>query len=86
MFHAPQRIFWLIGVPFFCYCADNLVEMFSKTYLIESAYFERLSESACLITFDNPPGFAKMNSAYVYIMIPWISKKQNHAFTIFPGK
>ncbi|KAL7532935.1 hypothetical protein ACHAXR_006525, partial [Thalassiosira sp. AJA248-18] len=86
MFHAPQRIFWLIGVPLFIYLADSLVEMFSNTYLIESAYFERLSDASCLLTFENPEGFSKLNAAYVYVMLPWISKSQNHAFTMFPGR
>ena len=76
MFHAPKRIFWLIGVPFAIYLVDTLVEFFSKTYLIENMYFECLSDGACLLTFDNPPGFGINNASYVYIMIPWISKFQ----------
>ena len=85
MFHAPQRIFWMLGVPFFIYVADMLIGALHKTHLLESAHFERLSESFCLITFENPPGFGKFNAAYVYLVLPWISKVQYHAFTVFPS-
>ena len=37
MNHAPQRIFWLLGVPFFMYAADKLVGIFMRTYLLENA-------------------------------------------------
>lgn len=63
MHHAPQRIFWLIGVPFFIYLADKLVGVTLKTHLLENAYFERLSDSTCLITFENPTGFGKQNAS-----------------------
>ena len=85
MFHAPQRIFWLIGVPLFLYTADKMVEVLLKTHLIESAHFQRInSNTSCIISFENPPGFGKQNSAYVYLMLPWISKYEFHAFTVFP--
>ncbi|KAL7465886.1 hypothetical protein ACHAXS_006189 [Conticribra weissflogii] len=84
MKHAPQRIFWLIGVPIFVYATDKLVEVFFKTHLIESAHFQRLGDTSCIISFENPPGFGKQNSAYVYLMLPWLSKYQFHAFTVFP--
>eukprot|EP00956_Cyclotella_meneghiniana_P043431 scaffold269970_cov83-Cyclotella_meneghiniana.AAC.2 len=61
------------------------LEIFSKTFLIESAHFQRLSDTCLTITFENPPGFGNHNSAYVYLMLPWLSKYQFHAFTIFPG-
>ena len=64
--HAPQRIFWLFGVPFFIYLADKLVGMASKTHLLENAYFERLSDSTCLISFENPAGFGKQNAGEFY--------------------
>jgi len=84
MCHAPQRIFWLIGVPLTIYVIDKTIKMFFKTHLIESAFFERLGETSCIISFENPPGCGKQNSAYVYIMLPWISKYEFHAFTVFP--
>lgn len=85
MCHAPQRIFWLIGMPLFVYAADYIVGCLFKCHLVESAYFQRLGDSSCLIEFENPVGFGKQNSAYVYLMLPWISKTQFHAFTVFPG-
>lgn len=84
MWHAPQRIFWFIGVPVTIYITDKLTEILFKTHLIESAYFERLGMTSCIVSFENPPGFGKQNSAYVYIMLPWLSKYQFHAFTVFP--
>ena len=69
MCHAPQRIFWMMGVPLFMYLVDKMMEIFMKTFLVESAHFERLSDSICCITFRNPPGFGKQNSAYVYLMV-----------------
>ncbi|KAL9183809.1 hypothetical protein ACHAXT_004665 [Thalassiosira profunda] len=86
MFHAPSRIFWLLGVPLFVYVADKIAEGLFKTHLLESAHFQRLGDSSCLISFENPPGFGRQNSAYVYLMLPWLSRGQFHAFSVFPGK
>lgn len=86
MCHAPQRIFWLIGMPLFVYAADYIVGCLFKCHLVESAHFQRLGDSSCLIEFENPAGFGKQNSAYVYLMLPWISKTQFHAFTVFPAQ
>lgn len=84
-FHAPQRIFWLIGIPMLIYGADKIVEGLFKCQLLESPLFQRLGETSCLVTFENPPGFGKQNSAYVYMMLPWLSKYQFHAFTVIPS-
>jgi hypothetical protein len=84
MCHAPNRIFWLIGIPLFIYAADKMAEGLFKTHLVESAHFQRLGDTSCIISFENPPGFGKQNSAYVYLMLPWLSKYQFHAFTVFP--
>jgi len=83
MYHAPQRIYWMIGVPLAIYLLDRVFGMFYKTHLVENAYFERLGNEACRVSFENPPGFGKQ-SAYVYIMLPWISKYQFHAFSLYP--
>jgi ferric-chelate reductase len=86
MYHTPQRIFWMIGAPLFMYTLDKTMEIFSKTRLIESAHFERLSDTCCIISsFENPPGYGKQNSAYMYLMLPWLSRYQFHAFTVFPS-
>lgn len=85
MYHAPERMFWLIGLPLFFYLVDKVVEIFFRTFLIESAAFERLSDSLCVVTFENPPGFGRQNSAYVYLMLPWLSRYQFHVFTVFPS-
>ncbi|KAL7530397.1 hypothetical protein ACHAXR_003471, partial [Thalassiosira sp. AJA248-18] len=85
MYHAPQRIYWLIGTPLVIYVADHLFGLFHKTNLVENAYFERLGDSSCVVTFENPPSFGKQNSAYVYLMLPWLSKYQFHAFSVYPS-
>ena len=85
MCHAPQRIFWLIGIPVFIYVADKLAEGLFKTHLVESAHFQRLGDTSCLITFKNPTSFGEQNAAYTYLMLPWLSKYQFHAFTVFPS-
>ncbi|EJK59461.1 hypothetical protein THAOC_20318 [Thalassiosira oceanica] len=85
MCHAPQRIFWMIGVPLFIYAADKLVEGMFKTHLLENCHFQRLGETSCIVEFENPSGFGKQNSAYVYLMLPWVNKYQYHAFTVFPS-
>ncbi|KAL7550022.1 hypothetical protein ACHAWF_015458 [Thalassiosira exigua] len=86
MFHAPQRIFWLVGVPLVVYVADRLYGVFHATNLVENAYFERLGDSSLTITFENPKGFERQNSAYVYLMLPWLSKYQFHPFSVYPSQ
>jgi hypothetical protein len=86
MFHAPQRIFWLVGVPLVVYVADRLYGVFYATNLVENAYFERLGDSSLTITFENPKGFERQNSAYVYLMLPWLSKYQFHPFSVYPSQ
>ena len=85
MYHAPQKIFWLIGIPCFVYLSDKILEGLFRCHLIESAHFERLGDTSCLISFENPPGFGKQNCGYVYLMLPWLSKYQFHAFSVFPS-
>ena len=85
MCHAPERIFWLIGVPLFVYCADKVTEYLFQTHLVESAHFQRLSDTSILVSFENPQGFGRQNSAYIYLMLPWLSTCQFHAFTVIPS-
>lgn len=84
MFHAPQRIFWLIGAPFSIYIVDKIFKIFQTTHLVENAHFQRLGDTSCIISFKNPSGFEMQNTAYVYLMLPWLSRYQFHAFTVFP--
>jgi hypothetical protein len=62
----------------FIYLADKLVQVFSVTHLTKLAYFQPLE---CIVLFENPPGLGRQNSAYIYLMLPWLSKTQFHAFT-----
>mmetsp|Transcript_27925 Transcript_27925/g.59335 ORF Transcript_27925/g.59335 Transcript_27925/m.59335 type:complete len:169 (+) Transcript_27925:361-867(+) len=82
--HAPRRIFWLVGIPFFVYMTDKMIEVLLKIRLIESAHFQSLGDTSCIISFENPPGFFKQNSAFAYLMLSWLSKLQFRAFSVFP--
>ena len=50
MWHAPSRIFYLIGVPLAIYCADFLVGLFVRTHLIENVYFERYGRNGVAVS------------------------------------
>ncbi|KAL7539101.1 hypothetical protein ACHAXR_009022 [Thalassiosira sp. AJA248-18] len=84
MWHAPSRIYYLIGVPFLIYVVDFLVGLFVRNHLLENVYFERYGEKGVAVRFENPKGYRSCKTSYVYIMCPWISKWQWHAFTLFP--
>ncbi|EJK47714.1 hypothetical protein THAOC_33548 [Thalassiosira oceanica] len=86
MAHAPERIFWMIGVPLLVYIADVIIG-YHKTHLIDNTYFERVGKDTVLVTFKTPDGMAKScSSSFVYVMIPWISKYQWHAFSVYGSK
>jgi hypothetical protein len=64
---------------------DYLFGYFVRNTLIEDAYFERYGENGVALHFQNPYSWDKqLKTSYVYVMCPWISKYQWHAFTIFP--
>jgi len=77
LFHAPSRIYYLIGIPALIYLVDYLFGYFVRNSLIENAYFERYGEKGVALHFQNPHNWEKMpKTSYVYIMCPWISKYQ----------
>ncbi len=85
LFHAPSKIPWLIGIPALVYVVDFFFGYFMKNNLIETAYFERYGENGVALHFKNPKSWEDRSpTSYVYIMCPWISKYQWHAFTMFP--
>ncbi|KAL7449286.1 hypothetical protein ACHAWC_001359 [Mediolabrus comicus] len=85
VFHAPSRIYYLIGIPALLLLIDYLFGYFVRNTLIEDAYFERYGENGVALHFQNPYSWDKqLKTSYVYVMCPWISKYQWHAFTIFP--
>ena len=85
VFHAPSRIYYLIGIPALVLLIDYLFGYFVRNTLIEDAYFERYGENGVALHFQNPYSWDKeLKTSYVYVMCPWISKYQWHAFTIFP--
>ena len=85
LFHAPSRIPWLIGIPALVYAIDFIFGYFVTNNLIETAYFERYGENGVAVHFKNPSSWEnRAPTSYVYIMCPWISKYQWHAFTTFP--
>ena len=85
LFHAPSRIPWLLGIPALVYAIDFIFGYFVTNNLIETAYFERYGENGVAVHFKNPSSWEnRAPTSYVYIMCPWISKYQWHAFTTFP--
>lgn len=84
MFHAPMmHIFWLVGIPIAIYILDWIIGLFGKTYRVESTHFRRL-ENACAMHFANPEGFKVDSSSYILVLLPWVSKYEWHAFSVFP--
>ena len=83
MFHAPQmHIIYLMGIPVCVYLLDYLVGVFWRSYLVESSTFKRL-ECGTELSFEHPPGFTSDGTGYVMVCVPWISKYQWHAFSLF---
>ena len=83
MFHAPQmRICWLIGIPVFLYIGDLIYGFFARTYLIDASQFTRL-ECGVELQFSNPKGYESNVTGYIMLCIPWISKWEWHAFSVF---
>ncbi|KAL7550023.1 hypothetical protein ACHAWF_015459 [Thalassiosira exigua] len=84
LWHAPSRIYYLIGVPALLYSLDYVVGFFVRNNLVENVYFERYGENGVALHFKNPDSYNDSKTSYIYIMCPWISKYQWHAFTMFP--
>eukprot|EP00984_Skeletonema_dohrnii_P018185 scaffold8428_cov120-Skeletonema_dohrnii-CCMP3373.AAC.1 len=85
LFHAPSKIPWLIGIPALVYVVDFIFGYFKRNNLVETAYFERYGENGVSLHFKNPKSWENRSpTSYVYIMCPWISKYEWHAFTMFP--
>ena len=85
LFHAPSRIYYLIGVPGAVYLFDYFLGYFVRNSLLENVFFERYGENGVALNFRNPLSWEdKPKTSYVYVMCPWISKYQWHAFTMFP--
>ena len=45
LWHAPNRIYYLIGIPTLIYAIDYLFGIFIRNTLIEDAHFERYGQS-----------------------------------------
>ena len=85
LFHAPSRIYYLLGVPGAVYLMDYIFGYFVRNILIENVSFERYGDNGVALHFENPLSWeAQPKTSYVYVMCPWISKYQWHAFTMFP--
>ena len=53
LWHAPSRIYYLIGVPALIYVLDYLFGFFIRNTLIENAYFERYGENGVAVSFNS---------------------------------
>jgi len=82
--HAPAtHIFYLCGIPLLIYWLNYIAGIFRGTYLVPSTVFRRLGSGTSL-SFINPPGFELKGASYIMVMLPWISRTQWHAFSVFP--
>jgi ferric-chelate reductase len=85
IFHAPnQDIFWIAGAAFLIYLVDWLYGLLWSTRMAPSARFVRF-ESAVMIRVPKPTGFTLKGAggAYCYLCVPWVSKFEWHAFSVF---
>lgn len=84
VFHAPAvNIFWIMGSACLVYFIDWLLSAHRSTHLVESTIFRKLGSST-LLSFENPQGFKLEGASYVLVLLPWLSKTQWHAFSVFP--
>ena len=51
LWHAPDRIYYLIGIPALVHAADYFFGLFIRNTLIENAYFERYGENGVAVSF-----------------------------------
>ena len=55
LWHAPSRIYYLIGIPALIYAVDYLFGFFIRNTLIENAHFERYGETGVAVSFILTP-------------------------------
>ena len=53
LWHAPSRIYYLIGVPALIYALDYFFGFFIRNTLIENAYFERYGEKGVAVSYKS---------------------------------
>merc|ERR1719265_2903684 len=84
-FHAPEtNVFWLCIPAVAIYGADWLYVQTFKTFLATSSHFHRLTDGVVMY-FENPPGFvAPQGGYYLNLCVPFISRYQWHALTVYP--
>lgn len=83
MFHAPAtNIAWVIGTCFFLYIIDHIYGLLIQTRRVPSAQFSRVGNSV-VIRMKRPKGFSNIEGTFCYINLPWLSKSQWHAFSLY---
>jgi len=84
MYHAPKtNIGPILALTLAVYGLDVLYQTLVLTYKVESTVFHRL-EKGVQLSFRNPPGFAADSvTGYVYVLLPWISQHEWHAFSLY---
>lgn len=50
LWHAPSRIYYLIGIPALIYAVDYFLGFFIRNTLIENAHFERICETSVAVS------------------------------------
>ena len=83
-FHAPKRhIAFIMGCTVGCYCLDWTLGYFMSIHYCATLKMTRLGVSAVEIVFEHPPGFTNRGGGFVYICLPWLSKTEWHAFSLY---
>ena len=82
-FHAPlMHIAYLVGIPLGLYALDYVYGTFFRTYKISYSTFKRI-ECGVELTFEHPNGFVTDIGGYVLVCVPWLAKKEWHAFSVY---
>ena len=82
--HAPvqKHMAPVIGIAVFGYLLDYIYGFFFNIYHVKTSQFCRIG-SAMQLSFTKPDGFNFEEIGFIYLCVPWISKFEWHAFSIY---
>jgi len=74
----------IIGATVSLYLVDSVFRLAYDTHRIDMSVFTRLG-SGTQLTFKNPKSWGDKGAhGYINVLVPWISKKEWHPFSIYP--
>jgi hypothetical protein len=79
-FHAPN-LGVVMGVCLAVYALDSAYVAVFKTFKIVCPLITRL-DCGTELQFRHPPGYQD-TVGYIYLMVPWVSNRQWHAFSVY---